>query len=190
MLVSRRVKAGCEAEFERVMARFIAAADDFPGSLGAQLVHPGEEKDVDDDLYHAIIAFENPECLRVWQDSPERAQGLAEAAAYIQGPAVVRKVSGLALWFQTPHGQVQTPPPRWKVAIVTWLGIFPTVYLLFLLLGSYLAPWSLFARILLLTAIVVPVMTWIVAPQLTRLLKPWLYPAPTDSTTPPPDRPC
>jgi antibiotic biosynthesis monooxygenase (ABM) superfamily enzyme len=70
-------------------------------------------------------------------------------------------------------------PPRWKVAVVTWLGIFPTVYLLFLLLGDWLAPWSLLSRIFVLTMLVVVIMTWGVAPQLTKLLKTWLYPAAT-----------
>jgi antibiotic biosynthesis monooxygenase (ABM) superfamily enzyme len=56
------------------------------------------------------------------------------------------------------------------------------VYVLFLLLGPLLAPWPLLPRVMLLTALVVLAMTWLVAPQLTQLLKPWLYPA-TRSTT-------
>jgi uncharacterized protein len=95
---------------------------------------------------------------------------------------VVRGISGLALWFQPKSSSKQGQPPRWKVAVVTWLGIFPTVYLLFLLLGEVLAPWSLLARIFLLTVLVVAIMTWGVAPQLTRLLRPWLYPSTTRQT--------
>jgi antibiotic biosynthesis monooxygenase (ABM) superfamily enzyme len=48
---------------------------------------------------------------------------------------------------------------------------------MFLLLGEVLAPWPLLPRVALLTALVVITMTWLVAPQLTRWLKPWLYPA-------------
>jgi hypothetical protein len=61
------------------------------------------------------------------------------------------------------------------VAIVTWLGICPTVYFLFLLLNAPLASWPLLARVGVITALVVMVMTWLVAPQLTRLFRPWLY---------------
>lgn len=182
ILVSRRVKPGYESEFERVMEQFIDAADNFPGCLGAQLVHPGDEVGVEDSLYHAILAFENPDCLGAWRNSPERSLGLAATAAYIEGQAMVREVSGLAHWFQAPTRPAQVPPPRWKVAVVTWLGICPTVYLLFLLLGDMLAPWSLLPRIVVLTVLVVAVMTWIVAPQLTRLLKPWLYPSRTSQS--------
>ncbi len=176
MLISRRIKIGYESEFERVMEQFIDAAVNFPGCLGGQLVHPGEEVDIDDDLYHAVLAFSNSECLRAWQNSPERLHGLTAAAAYIEGQAMVREVSGLAHWFQASTPK-QVAPPRWKVAIVTWLGIFPTVYMLFLLLGGVLAPWSLLPRIMVLTVLVVALMTWFVAPQLTRLFKPWLYPS-------------
>jgi uncharacterized protein len=50
---------------------------------------------------------------------------------------------------------------------------------LFLLLGDVLAPWPLLPRIMVITVLVVTLMTWLVAPQLTRLLKPWLYPSST-----------
>jgi uncharacterized protein len=93
------------------------------------------------------------------------------------GGQLVRQVSGLGHWFAALTGPRQSPPPRWKVAVVTWLGICPTVYALFLLLGELLAPWPLLPRVMLLTALVVITMTWLVAPQLTKWLKPWLYPA-------------
>ncbi len=177
MLVSRRAKPQHEAAFEWLMAEFITHAEAYPGCLGAQLVHPGDDASVDDMLYHALLAFDQPGSLAAWQNSPERAAGLAAIAPYIEGPETVRGISGLAHWFQAPSSAKPTQPPRWKVAVVTWLGIFPTVYLLFLLLGNLLAPWTLLARISLLTVLVVSIMTWGVAPQLTRLLKPWLFPA-------------
>ena len=177
LLVSRRAKSGHEAEFEWLMAEFITSASAFPGCLGAQLVHPGDEATVEDTLYHALMAFDNDTSLETWQQSAERAAGLASIAPYIEGTAVVRGISGLAHWFQPQNGSKNGQPPRWKVAVVTWLGIFPTVYLLFLLLGNVLAPWSLLARIFLLTVLVVVIMTWGIAPQLTRWLRPWLFPS-------------
>lgn len=189
LLVSRRAKAGHEAEFEWLMAEFIHAAEAFPGCLGAQLVHPGDEEDVEDTLYHALMAFKDAQSLDVWQKSAERSAGLASIEPYLEGPAVMRGISGLAHWFQAPAGVKQTQPPRWKVALVTWLGIFPTVYLLFLGLGEVLAPWPLLPRIFLLTMLVVIIMTWGVAPQLTRLLKPWLFPSAKPSVHKGPERP-
>ena len=175
LLASRRAKSGHEAEFEWLMAEFITVAVAFPGCLGAQVVHPGDEEAVEDTLYHAVMAFDNAVSLESWQLSAERAAGLASIAPHIEGPAVVRGISGLAHWFQPQSGSKNGQPPRWKVAVVTWLGIFPTVYLLFLLLGDVLAPWSLVARIFVLTILVVAIMTWGIAPRLTRWFRPWLF---------------
>ncbi|MDO6387723.1 antibiotic biosynthesis monooxygenase [Uliginosibacterium sp. 31-12] len=178
LLVSRRAKPGHEAEFERRMEAFIRTAEGYPGCLGAQLVHPGDEEEVEDTLYHALMAFGDADSRNAWQGSTERAAGLASIEPYIEGQVVERGISGLAHWFQPHSGAKPGQPPRWKVAVVTWLGIFPTVYILFRLLGDALASWSLLPRILLLTVLVVVIMTWLVAPQLTRLLKPWLFPTP------------
>lgn len=176
VLITRRVKAGQEAAFEQASANMTAAARDFPGYLGGQLVHPGEESGDDAALYHVVFAFDTAEHLQGWQQSPTRSLGLAAIAPHIEGQTQ-RQVSGLGHWFAAPVGPKQTPPPRWKVAVVTWLGICPTVYALFLLLGPLLASWALLPRVMVLTSLVVIVMTWLVAPQLTQLLKPWLYPA-------------
>lgn len=177
VLISRQVKQGCEADFERVMEQIITVASTFKGHLGAQLVRPGDEQGVNDSLYHVVLAFDSDSNLKNWQNSPARSLGLAAAAPFIEGQELVRRVSGLAHWFQTPSGPKQLAPPKWKIAVVTWLGIFPTVYLLFVMLGGLLAPWPLLPRLMLLTMLVVGFMTWVVAPQLTRLLKPWLYAA-------------
>lgn len=177
VLITRRVTPGHEAAFEQASNDMTAAARTFPGYLGGQLARPQDDSgSADTTLYNVLFAFDTAEHLRVWQDSPVRSLALAAIAPHIEGQTV-RQVSGLGHWFAAPTGPKQSPPPRWKVAVVTWLGICPTVYLLFLLLGELLAPWHLLPRVMLLTSLVVMIMTWLVAPQLTQLLKPWLYPA-------------
>lgn len=170
VLISRNVKAGSEADFERVTHALMQTAGRVKGYLGAQLIHPGEDTEVDDTMYHVVLAFDHQANLDAWHDSPERAEGLLAAAPFIEGQSSVRPMVGLGLWYRTaPAG-----PPRWKVAVVTWLGICPTVYVLFLLTSDLLKSWGLFPRTVVLTVAVVAIMTWIVAPQLTKLLRPWL----------------
>ena len=182
VLITRRVKAGQEAAFEQASCNMTAAARGFPGYLGGQLVRPDVEGGSEDArLYHVVFAFDTPEHLQGWQQSPTRALALAAIAPHIEGQTQ-RQVSGLGHWFAAPVGPKQNPPPRWKVAVVTWLGICPTVYGLFLLFGPLLASWDLLPRVMVLTSLVVILMTWVVAPQLTRVLKPWLYPAPRGTT--------
>lgn len=171
VLISRNVKPGCEADFERVCATLVQVASNFEGFLGAQLVHPGDDPEVQDSLYHVVLAFDSQAHLDAWHDSPERELGLAASLPLIDGATRIKPVSGLGLWFRT----TQQGPPRWKVAVVTWLGICPTVYGLFWLTGDLLKSWSLLSRTVVLTLAVVVLMTWVVAPQLTRVLKPWLF---------------
>lgn len=175
MLISRRVKVGSEVAFEKISHDMVAAASKFDGYLGAQLVHPGDEEDVEDPLFHVILAFDSKEHFDLWKDSSERRLGLAAAEPHIEGAAQVRHISGLAHWFRPPGTSSVQGPPKWKVAVVTWLGIFPTVYLLFLLLGPLMASWPLPLRIAAVTILVVAAMTWAVAPQLTRVFRKWLY---------------
>lgn len=182
VLITRRVKPGHEAAFEQASHDMTAAARTFPGYLGGQLVHPEADGGGDDPmLYHVVFAFDSPEHQQGWQQSPTRSLALAAIAPHIEGQTV-RQVSGLGHWFAAPLGPKQAPPPRWKVALVTWLGICPTVYVLFLLVAPLLADWPLLPRVAVITALVVLLMTWLVAPQLTRWLKPFLYP-PMRNTT-------
>lgn len=177
VLITRRVRPGHEAAFEQASGDMTAAAHSFAGYMGGQLVRPDADAGpIDAGLYHVVFAFDTPAHLQAWQESSVRALALAAIAPHIEGQSV-RQVSGLGHWFAAPTGPQQCPPPRWKVAVVTWLGICPTVFGLFLLLGELLAPWPLLPRVMLLTALVVLFMTWLIAPQLTRLMKPWLYPA-------------
>lgn len=171
VLISRKVRAGSEAEFERATLQLMDVAGRFKGYLGAQLVHPGDDPDVYDTMYHVVLAFDQQSHLEAWQKSPERSSGLAAVAPFIEGSPSVKPMSGLGLWYRTS----QPNPPRWKVAVVTWLGICPTVYFLFLSTGDLLTSWALLPRTIVLTLAVVIVMTWWVAPQLTKLFRPWLF---------------
>jgi antibiotic biosynthesis monooxygenase (ABM) superfamily enzyme len=175
VLISRRVKPGHEVEFDRLSQQLMAVAATFAGHLGAQLVRPSDEPDSEDGLYHVVLAFASRVSLDAWQHSPARALGLTALAPHIEGVSTMRQVSGLAHWFQSGAAGSAAQPPRWKVGVVTWLGICPTVYLVFLLLGPLLQAWPLLPRVALITALVVAAMTWWVAPQLTRWCRPWLY---------------
>jgi antibiotic biosynthesis monooxygenase (ABM) superfamily enzyme len=177
VLITRRVKAGHEAAFEQAMADMTAAASSFAGYLGGQLVRPEDEGSGDEaNLYHVVFAFDSPEHQQGWQQSPTRSLGLAAIAPHIDGQTQ-REVSGLGHWFNPPGAAAHKPPPRWKVAVVTWLGICPTVYALFLTVAPFLVDWPLLPRVMLITVLVVLIMTWVVAPKLTQWLKPFLYPA-------------
>lgn len=67
------------------------------------------------------------------------------------------------------------PPKRWKTAIVIWIAIYPTITLLFFFFGKNFAAINpLPLRTLVITAVVVPLMVYLVIPLVQRLLVKWL----------------
>ncbi len=185
VLVSRRVKPDHEAAFVQASEAMTETARQFAGYLGGQIVHPeadDAEADEESNLYHTVFAFDTPAHLQAWQTSPERTRCLQAIAPHTLSASKLREVSGLGHWFTSPSAAAHQTPPRWKVAFVTWLGICPTVYGLFLVVAPFLADWPLLPRVMLITVLVVLIMTWLVAPRLTTWLKPFLYPPARDNT--------
>ncbi len=65
------------------------------------------------------------------------------------------------------------------MTVVTWMGIFPLVYLYAELFNRVLPPATPgILKVFAVTALVVPTMSYVVAPRLTRQFKDWLYPRP------------
>lgn len=166
VLVSRRVMPGHEAAFEQESEAMTAVAQLFPGYLGGRQVCPDAQADDEEsNQYDAVFAFDTPEHMQAWQTSSVRTERLQAIAPHTLSSTRLREVSGLGHWFNPPTGAVHQSPPRWKVAVVTWLGIFPKVYVLFLTVSPLLANWSLLPRVMVITMLVLLLMTWVVAPR-------------------------
>lgn len=61
------------------------------------------------------------------------------------------------------------------MAVIIWLAIYPLITFIFMAFGNYLMQIEFLPlRTLILTAIVVPVMVFILLPFLTKLLGAWL----------------
>jgi antibiotic biosynthesis monooxygenase (ABM) superfamily enzyme len=66
-------------------------------------------------------------------------------------------------------------PPRYKQAIITWLGVYPALTLTLAALGPMMESWPLPLRTLLVTLVLVPALTWVILPLLRRMLGNWLF---------------
>lgn len=173
VLITRRVRPGREDEFTELTRRLLEAARRFPGHLGGDVLRPeGPESP----LYQTIFAFDDRAHLEAWTDSPERREILERLAEISEGETAMRVLSGFETWFALPAAATRVPPPRWKMAIVTWIGIFPLVLILSHTLTPVLAPFGTTLAVLAVTGCVTVAMTWAVMPLLVRLLARWLYP--------------
>jgi antibiotic biosynthesis monooxygenase (ABM) superfamily enzyme len=68
----------------------------------------------------------------------------------------------------------RTQPRRYKMFLLTWLGIYPLITGIFLLFGSWLNTLPLLLRTFLLTGLLVYLMTYVVMPKLMQVFHRWL----------------
>jgi antibiotic biosynthesis monooxygenase (ABM) superfamily enzyme len=66
------------------------------------------------------------------------------------------------------------PIPRWKMAVMIWLGIYPTITALIYIIFPLTKDWPVPLRTLAMTLIAVPVMVFLVLPLIQKWLKNWL----------------
>jgi antibiotic biosynthesis monooxygenase (ABM) superfamily enzyme len=166
--ITRLVRPGCEEEFQEGLREFLQASFAHGGVMGASMLTPppgsgsrefgvlrtfADEKERDD-------FYESP-MFKAWD---ERARALTE------GLPTYRELHGLEAWFRSPHN----PPPRWKMAIVTFAGVYAVTTPLGMATGPLLASWPILLRNAAFNVIVVGCLTWLVMPILTRVLRGWL----------------
>ena len=178
VVISRRVKPGKEAEFEAFLAGVNAACMKYEGHLGANIFRPSNFTRAE---YRIIFKFDCLSNLRRWEASEERQQWFAQAEALTQSPPQIQVLTGLETWFTLPDQPIMTPPPRYKMVVVSWLAVFPLITTISTLLQDELNPLPIALRTLVVTAIAIPTMTYGIMPQMTRLFAWWLYPAPPNS---------
>jgi antibiotic biosynthesis monooxygenase (ABM) superfamily enzyme len=171
--VTRRVKPGHEVLYEQFLEGIIEAATQFPGHSGVEVFRPQSASEGD---YRVVYRFDTAEHLRAWLESEEHAAWLERAEPHVIGPMHTQFLTGLESWFTLPGRPGTAPPPPHKMALLTWVTIFPVITLVVVVLEPLLEELSLIPRLAATTAITVPIMTWLVMPRVTRLLRGWLYP--------------
>ena len=170
-VVSRRPAPGREQELEDWARGIVAVAEQFEGHLDAQVYPAGPDRD---DLVIAF-SFASAEALSAWERSEERRAWVRRAEPLVAGPATSHALSGFESIFAAPL-RTSSPPPRWKTAVVIATALYPASFVLTWLLAPRVADLPLWLRVLLTVALVVPWMTWLGVPGVSRLLRRWLHP--------------
>ena len=169
--ITRRIRPGCEAEFQQALREFFQASFSHGGVLGATMLVPppgsdsrdfgilrsfADEKERDD--FYASPIF------KAWE---ARCRPLTECDSW-----TYRQLHGLEAWFRSPNN----PPPRWKMAVATFLGVFPVAMSLNLFLGPAIRSWPFVISNAVFNLCVVVLLTWVVMPLVSRALHRWLHP--------------
>jgi antibiotic biosynthesis monooxygenase (ABM) superfamily enzyme len=166
--ITRRVKPGMERAFEIALREFARQSLGEPGTTGVHLIGPVAGSDGE---YGILRSFENEEACRAFYESELFRQWEERAQEFVIGGWTRRTLHGLEAFFR----QGGRPPPRWKMAIVTWLGVFPAVLLWSSILPHFLNGLHWVATTALVSMFVVVTLAWGVMPLLTRFLAGWLH---------------
>ena len=175
ILVRRRIKIGREADYLAAMREFVSYALSCPGyeSISVLSPAPGERE------YAVLGSFTDEAARRRFTATPEYAVWMTRLAEFTDGEVGFVERNVLNEWVRPPALAASAAvPPKWRTATATFAGVFPVVTLLNFTLTPVLRPWPIVASSAVIAAIVVILLTWLVMPVVSRLLRPWLYPAP------------
>jgi antibiotic biosynthesis monooxygenase (ABM) superfamily enzyme len=165
--IMRVVRPGREREFETLIEQFFEDAAKHPGVSGAYLIRPfpGSES-----RQYGILRsfaseadrdrFYRSDLYRRWNDT---------VRPLVEGEPRRQHLSGMEAFFRAPGS-----PPRWKMALITWLGVNAAVYVFSRLFAAAFDWLPVAATFLLVNACVVVALTWVLMPILTRIFGGWL----------------
>ena len=171
VVITRRVRSGCEAAYEALLHGLLEDTKGFSGFQGAQVLRPKRPHRLE---YQVTLHFENRQAKERWARSEERRRWVDGMKALADTP-MITTLTGLEVWFTLPaEGHTKTAP-RYKTALLVWAAVFPTVLVFSTLLSRLPLEMPAVLSVFVVTVLAIPVVVYIVLPRLTRLVESWLY---------------
>ena len=170
LVIRRRIRPGKEAEYEALLAEGIALLARMPGHRGTGIVRPA----AGDREYTLMARFDDVDSAAAWEHSSQRQEWLGRMEAVVDEHVSFERQPGLDFWFTPPAAPTLRQPPRWKMALLTLGVLYPVSLGLNWLLGPHIGHWPLPPRVLVQSALVVTLMTYLFMPLATRAAAGWL----------------
>jgi len=171
-IVTHKVRTGEEERYEAWLADIFIASSGFSGYLGREIFRPsdGSRK------YTSVVRFDSQDSLNAWAESETRKSFVSKVHDLLEQGDQVEIRSGIDFWF-TPEGV--KPPKLWKQFVLTASAVYP----LSLIIPFFLSPLGKlvpaigneFIMAFLMAIILTGLLTFVIMPRYTRLMKRWLY---------------
>ncbi|MEG4577450.1 antibiotic biosynthesis monooxygenase [Microcoleus sp. N3A4] len=174
-IISHTVRPGRDGGYEEWLHGITTAAHKFQGHLGVSVIRPCDRAHPE---YVAILKFDRYNNLKTWLESDTRQEWIERLQPLIEKPEAIQTLTGLETWFTLTGKPMKSPPPRYKMMLVTWLGVFLTLPMLNRLLAPLLSGLPVLLAQLISTGLGVALLTYAIMPRLTQLFRKWLYPVP------------
>lgn len=171
-VITHSVKDGTQQRYEEWTREILGAVSSYPGYLGREVFLPthGNRR------YTIIVRFDDEEHLKNWADSDTRREFIDRAGDLLEKGDQNEIRTGVDFWF-TPEGA--RPPKARKQFLLTTSAVYP----LSLILPRLLAP--LYGAVpplghplvsaLIMAALLTGLLTFVIIPRYTRLVRTWLY---------------
>jgi antibiotic biosynthesis monooxygenase (ABM) superfamily enzyme len=172
VLTSRTVRPGLEERFEAALHEFISDSLHEDGQLGVHVVRPVPGSGSRE--YGILRRFSDQASRDRFYSSPLFREWEKTVAPLTEGEPARQELSGLETWFTLPGQRAIVPPPRWKMAIVTVVGVYPASLLVPWLLNPVIAGLPVALQALFIAVGIVTILTWVIMPFLAKVLSPWL----------------
>lgn len=168
------MRPGREQGYEEWLKGIAGASRQFEGHDGATVLRP--QPGSQNNEYVTILRFNTYPQMCRWLKSNERKEWLDRAKPLTQKNAEVQILTGLENLVSLPGRAPTVPPPRYKTALLIWLGVFLCSSVLGIVLNPLLSTLPFFLPQLISIGITVFILSYFVMPLLTRLFYKWLHP--------------
>jgi uncharacterized protein len=170
----RKIKPGHEKDYNDWVRRYLTFERKAPGYLGITVIVPGGNSK--STLRYIIRLFADKAALKAWDNSEESLTLIEEADNY--STRYYETSTGLETWFTLPglESLTQSPPPKWKMAIVIFIAAYAISYVSRSILNPVIEQWPIHGNAVIYTAILVVSLIYFALPIANRLLRHWLYP--------------
>lgn len=171
-VISHHVREGKQEGYEKWLDEIGAVCKSYPGHLDVQVVRPIKGLTQN---YTIIIRFGTHAHLHAWLTSADRKRLIEKAGCFLV-KEVYEIRSGLDFWFmpQSAHA-----PTRWKQVLLTWSAIYPLGLVIPLILTPVIhklgLPQNHYFTYFIGSGLLVLLMSYIVMPRYTRLVRRWLF---------------
>ena len=170
--ITVRVRRSHIAEFERALADFAHQSLAEAGARGVQCLYPPPGSASTE--YGILRSFASAADRDAFYESALFKDWLARIEPMVESKSSRRQLDGLEAWFRDGK---EPMPPRWKMALLSWVAVWPASMLARAILTPVLGPnVPQVVEAGFVAAGVVAILTWVAMPFIVRIAQPWLRP--------------
>jgi antibiotic biosynthesis monooxygenase (ABM) superfamily enzyme len=170
--ITVRVRKTHIAEFESALTDFACRSLAEPGARGVLCLYP--PPGLASTEYGIMRSFASVADRDAFYRTALFKDWLNRIRPMVEGKSIRRQLVGLEAWFRDP---TEPMPPRWKMAVLTWIAAWPVSMLVSAILA--LAVGQNLPHVVesaLVAAGLVIALTWVAMPFLVKIAHPWLHP--------------